>query len=209
MRQNQSGSKSFRLKPFVSFLTVFSFLVLAFSGFVLYVRPEGSLARWVGWKMLGLDKSGWEGAHIMFGALFVLAGIAHLVINFKAIIVYLTSGIDNGRKNLLELVTAAALILAMLLFAVLRVPPASNLIKVRSFFKNSPASLRVEMPWPDFEKQSLRKVAEHLGLQAEEVARRLEERGLKVESVDDSLEEVARKNHLSPQDLFLLLNSRF
>jgi hypothetical protein len=209
MNQNQNRPKFFRLKPFISFLTVLSFVLLAFSGFILYVRPEGSLARWVGWKMLGLDKSGWEGSHIIFCALFVMAGIIHLVLNFKAIILYLTGGIDNGRRNLLELVAAVVLIMAVLLSAVMRVPPASTLIKGRSSFKNSPASLRVDMPSPDFEKQSLRKVAEYLGVAPEMVLKLLESRGLKVSNIDSSLESVARKNRLSPQDLFLLINPHF
>ncbi|MCR4410785.1 MAG: DUF4405 domain-containing protein, partial [Candidatus Saccharicenans sp.] len=99
MNQNQNQVRSqeagprgqgrpFKFKPFVSFLTVFSFLLLAFSGFILYIRPEGSLARWVGWRAIGLDKSSWETVHIVFCTLFLLAGIIHLVLNFKAIIIY-------------------------------------------------------------------------------------------------------------------------
>ena len=195
----------FKLKPFVSFLTVFSFLLLAFSGFILYIRPEGSLARWIGWQAIGLDKSGWEGVHIIFCALFVLAGLTHLVLNFKAIMLYLTSGIDNSRRNLPDMVVAAVVVVALLLTAVGKLPPSSWLMKGRVAFKNNPRALKVEMPAPDFEKRSLRETTEQLGRSLESVVQDLERQGLKGVSLDITLEKLARQNQLSPQEIYLLL----
>lgn len=205
-RQNGGGG-GFKFKPFISFLTVFSFLLLAFSGFILYVRPEGSIARWVGWRAIGLDKSGWETVHIVFCALFVLAGIIHLVLNFKAIIIYLTSGIDRNRKNLVEMAVAAGLVVLLMLAAVWRMPPGSWLMKGRSHFKNQPRALRVQAPAPDFEKQSLRRVAEHFGQSPERVLKELQARGLKGVSLESSLEDVARSNQMTPQELYLLIRA--
>lgn len=197
--------KKFRLKPFISFLTSFSFLGLAFSGFILYIRPEGSLARWVGWRALGLDKSTWEGIHLIFCGLFVLAGVLHLILNFRAIIRYLTRGIDNSRKNILEMAVALLLAVVLLLTALWQVPPASWLTAGRASFKNHPAGLRLEMPYAGFEKQSLRRVAEHLGLSPASVMRELEARRLKGLNLESSLEDVARQNQLTPQELYLLI----
>jgi hypothetical protein len=195
----------FKLKPFISFLTTFSFLALAFSGFILYLRPEGSLARWVGWRALGLDKSVWEGMHLIFCVLFVLAAVVHLTLNFKAIIAYLKTGINNGRKNILEMAAALLLVGLLLLTALLQVPPASWLAAGRASFKNHPGALRIEMPFPGFEKQSLRRVAEHFGLSPASVIRELEALGLKGLYLKSSLEDVARQNQLTPQELYLLI----
>ncbi len=198
-------NKHFNLKPFISFLTTFSFLGLALSGFILYIRPEGSLARWVGWRALGVDKSGWERIHIIFCVLFVLAAIFHLILNFRAIIRYLTIGISDGRKNILEMVAALLLAGLLLLTALWQVPPTSWLTAGRASFKNHPAGLRVEIPFPDFEKQSLRRVAEHLGLSPAAVLKELEALGLKGLYLENSFEDVARQNQLSPQQLYLLI----
>jgi hypothetical protein len=208
--QNQGqngGGKAFKFKPFISFLTVFSFLLLAFSGFILYIRPEGSIARWVGWRAIGLDKSGWETVHIVFCTLFVLAGLIHLVLNFKAIVLYLSLGIDKTQKNLPEMVVAAVLVVSMLLVAVWRVPPASWLMEGRAQFKNHPRALRIQAPAPDFEKQSLRRVAEHFGQSPERVLKELQARGLKGVSLESSLEDVARSNQMTPQELYLLIRA--
>lgn len=202
-------SLSFRLKPFVSFLTGFSFFILSFSGIVLYVRPEGSLARWISWEFLGLDKSSWEAIHIVFCALFVIAAIFHLALNFKAIVVYLRTGLDNGRKNWLELAVAVGLVVVLALVVIWRVPPASWMMEGRTNFKNYPRGLQIETPFADFEKQSLRRVAEYLGLGPETVLKELEDKGLRWLKPESTLEETARQNGLSPQELYLrILNAR-
>jgi len=143
--------------------------------------------------------------HIIFCALFVLAGLTHLVLNFKAIMLYLTSGIDNSRRNLPEMALAAVLVLALLLTAVWKLPPSSWLMKGRAAFKNNPQALKVEMPAPDFEKRTLRQVAEELGKSPESVVEELEGGGLKGLSLDITLEKLARQNKLSPQEIYLVL----
>ncbi|MDH7493531.1 MAG: hypothetical protein QHH44_06560, partial [Candidatus Saccharicenans sp.] len=70
-----------------------------------------------------------------------------------------------------------------------------------------PQGLRLQAPAPDFEKQSLRRVCEHLGQAPDWVLRELQARGLKGVSLESSLEEVARKNQMTPQDLYLLIRS--
>lgn len=201
------AGSGFQLKPFISFLTVLSFLLLAFSGFVLYIRPEGSLARWVGWRAIGLSKSDWETVHIVFCTLFVLSGIIHFILNFRAIVIYLTIGIDRTRKNLKEMVIAVAVVVALLLVAVWSMPPGSWLMAGRAQFKNHPRAMRLQPPAPDFEKQSLRRVAEHFGQAPDRVLREVQARGLKGVSLESSLEEVARKNQMTPQELYLLIRA--
>jgi len=169
----------------------------------MYVRPEGSLARWISWEFLGLDKSGWEAVHIVFCGLFVVASVIHLALNFKAIVIYLRIGLGDGRKNWLELAAAGVLVVALVLVAIWRVPPASWMMEGRANFKNHPRGLQIEMPSADFEKQSLQSVAECLGLRPESVLKKLEDSGLKGLKLESSLEEVARQNGLTPQELYL------
>lgn len=200
-----AGGSSLKLKPLISFLTLFSFLVLAFSGFVLYVRPEGSIARWIGWKLIGLDKSGWETVHIIFCVTFVAAGLVHFILNFKAVVYYLTVGFNNGRRNRAELAIALLLVIALLFSAIWKVPPASWLKNIRDDFKNNPAGLRVPVPFADFEKQSLKKIANFLGMETEALVKKLGDRGIKVADENETLEKLARRYGLSPQSVYQMI----
>jgi len=54
-----SGFSLFRPRRLVTNLLLLSFLASAISGVILFFRPEGSLARWIGWSVLALDKKQW------------------------------------------------------------------------------------------------------------------------------------------------------
>jgi hypothetical protein len=63
--QTSFRRKRFRWRPFASFGPLWSFVLSALAGIALYLRPEGSLASWSSWSMLGLDKNTWEGVHTL------------------------------------------------------------------------------------------------------------------------------------------------
>jgi len=71
-------NNKFNWQSFISIALLFSFLVMMFSGIVLYIAPEGSLSRWIGWEVLGLTKSQWEQQHTIFSYLFVIFTVLHI-----------------------------------------------------------------------------------------------------------------------------------
>ena len=104
---------------------------------------------------------------------------------------------------------AVGLVVVLALVVIWRVPPASWMMEGRTNFKNYPRGLRIEIPCADFEKQSLRRVAEYLGLGPETVLKELEDKGLRWLKPESTLEETARQNGLSPQELYLrILDAR-
>ncbi|MEA2106623.1 MAG: DUF4405 domain-containing protein [Bacteroidota bacterium] len=71
-------NNKFNWQSFISIALLFSFLVMMFSGIVLYIAPEGSLSRWIGWEVFGLTKSQWEQQHTIFSYLFVVFTVLHI-----------------------------------------------------------------------------------------------------------------------------------
>jgi hypothetical protein len=77
------AGRAIRLRSVVSCLLLFATALSATSGVALYVRPEGSLATWTGWSLLGLDKQDWEAVHSVAVVFFLLAATWHLVLNWR------------------------------------------------------------------------------------------------------------------------------
>ena len=71
------------LRAFVAFLVTWSFAVLGVTGLVLYVVPQGRVAFWTHWSLLGLGKTDWGNVHMLFGGVFIVTGILHLYFNWK------------------------------------------------------------------------------------------------------------------------------
>jgi len=83
-------SKRFHGRAFVSVISGFSFLGMAFTGAMLFVTPPGRIAHWTGWTLLGLGKEQWAAQHMLFSLVFFVAALIHL---------FYTRGHDHGLDN--------------------------------------------------------------------------------------------------------------
>ena len=87
-----------------SLLLLFSTFILLLSGIALLLSPSGRIARETSWQILGLDKSGWESVHNLFGYLFIFLASVHVWLNRRAIISYMQDrarSADRIKKELL------------------------------------------------------------------------------------------------------------
>ncbi len=75
--------RAFDSRAFVAFVVAAAFLVATVTGIVLYVVPQGRVANWVEWRLLGLTKPDWTDVHILLGLVFIVVGIIHLYNNWR------------------------------------------------------------------------------------------------------------------------------
>jgi hypothetical protein len=202
---DQVKKNKFKLRPFISLVLFFSLALMLISGLAMYLRPEGSVARWTNWEMLGLDKKGWEGVHTFFCLAFVLAAAAHLVLNLRTFLRYLCLKMEKTRRNPRELMAAASLVTTVLIVAALRIPPASTVMDLRSDIKNGSAVIQIQPPAPGFENRSLKEISAFLGVSVEKINIILKENGIEIPGPEQSLTEVAERNRTSPQRLYALI----
>ncbi|MCK5294132.1 MAG: DUF4405 domain-containing protein, partial [Arcobacteraceae bacterium] len=76
------------LRKITSFTLLYSFIIMALSGFMLFISPFGRLSMMIKWEILGLGKMEYQALHLIFMLVFVLAGIVHIYVNYKAILNY-------------------------------------------------------------------------------------------------------------------------
>ena len=85
----------FSWRAFTSILLVWSGLVMAVSGIVLYIAPTGRVAHAAVWTLMGLDKEGWGAVHTILSFIFTIFAILHIVLNWKPLISYLKDRMPN------------------------------------------------------------------------------------------------------------------
>jgi len=134
---------SFRLRRFVSFLLLLWFVAASVSGVLLFLRPEGGIARWVGWSALGLDKRQWEAMHITFVVAFLLSSLAHVCYNWRPLMTYLRPRIRRGEPPAnrplapsIELVTAILVTVALGFGTLGQRQPFTGVARLRADIKN-------------------------------------------------------------------------
>lgn len=92
------------MKKIVSLSLGFSFLIMSYTGVILFIAPHGRIARWLDWHLLGLDKLQYQELHITSMVIFLVFGIWHIYYNWKSIVTYMrdtTKKISFTKKEFL------------------------------------------------------------------------------------------------------------
>jgi hypothetical protein len=213
IKSNVKKREKFHSRSFVSFFLCFTFFILAITGIILYITPQGRIARWNGWTLLGMTKDQLEGVHTISSFFFIAAVLAHLLIfNFKVIIGYLRN--VRQKINLLwpkrkkEFYAAMILTLVFFFGTLNSLPPFGNLVKLGDDLKKSWSHSKEEAPVPGAEKYTLEDFSiKVLSSEIKEVISFLKSKGIVISDKKQRLKDIATKNRCSPADLYEILKS--
>lgn len=188
-----------KLYRIASLTLSWSFLVLIFSSLVLFVVPSGKIAHWSNWAFLGLDKEGWGALHTNTGYLFILAGLFHLLHNWKQVLMYLR----NRRKELTgangNSLQAFGLVLGISVMTVTGLPPVSYIQDLNHRIKEAGETQRGNPPYGHAEESSLVVFCQRTGQDLETALASLAQAGYKVASPEDTLSAISQANGVTPQ----------
>ncbi len=125
---------SWNRRSFTSLLMALAFLVMTISGFILFVTPGGREARASAWQALGQGREAWIAVHIVFSVLFLAASVAHIALNWRALLNHFRA--KQGRRTRLAEIGAALLVCGLVYAGtVWTTPPLSLLLDWRQSFK--------------------------------------------------------------------------
>ena len=189
------------MRKWISLLLTFSLLVLILTGIVLYIEPHGRYAYWTGWRLFGLDKSQWDGIHIIFGFLFIFFGLWHILLNLKVLKKYFTQTVP--------LIATQLIILAIFVGTARFLPPFNWVLNFEEKIKQSwqqggPKDFTRPLV-PHAEQMSFARVVRLMGLSPRKAMEFLRQKGFKISDVRQEFGKVAAENGLSPAELFKLL----
>ncbi len=200
--------RKFRPRAFTSLVVALGFVVLLISGGVLFLAPPGRVANWTNWQIFGLTKHGWGDLHITFAALFLVAGVAHMVFNFRPLLQHLGARLAGRSGFRMEWVVALVLGLAVFAGTRARVAPLGSLLAWSEQLREGWEKPAERAPLPHAELLSLRELAEQAGLTPEVAISRLEESGLGRFDPETQVTTIAEEAKLAPAQLYEVLQGR-
>lgn len=77
------------MRKITSLTLALSFLLMTYTGIMLFLCPHERVAYWSDWHFLGLTKSQYGDLHTASMIVFILFGILHIYYNWKPIVSYL------------------------------------------------------------------------------------------------------------------------
>ena len=185
-----------------SVLATASFLVLAFSGVILFVAPPGRIANWTDWTLLSLRKHEWIALHLGFSTLFLIVTGVHLIFNWRPLISYFKDRLTRRIGFRWEWLVALTVCGAVFVGTRIGLPPFSSLLLLNQAVKESWDEPRERAPIPHAELLTLAELAQEAGVEFAAVTNRLAARGVQGTAPGIRVEELARQNQLSAQQIY-------
>ena len=193
--------KKFKMRGFTTFVVTISFLLMLFSGLILYLSPAGSIARWTAWTIWSLDKWQWEAVHTNTSILFLLVTVCHLFFNWKIFINYFKTKIEEGFQLKRELILALVVGGVFVAGTIWNIQPFKKVTEVREDLKYSQKHLDDTLPFEPGRGQGLGR-ARISTVEPEEKNSDRRHRD------DLQLDQLARQRGLTPESLLEVLRAR-
>ena len=179
------------------------FLIMSISGVVAFIYPQGRIAYWMEWSMLGLTKEQWGDIHILSSLLFVVAGVVHIYYNWRPLMNYLGQKAASGRKHKREIAVTVLLSLFIVASAVWKIPPLSYLLDLNAYVKDLWVVHKdYEPPFGHAELLSLAVFCQKTNIPLDAAVATLKEKRLVGVAPDRQLRDIARANNTSPMVLY-------
>ena len=188
------------LRKLTSLTAFFSFLVILLTSVILYLTPQGRIAYWADWKLIGLTKDQWGAIHINTGAIFLLSMFLHIFYNWRPILNYLQS----RKSAMLSRESIAAILLVLFGFfgTVNQIPPFSSIMQLNDTIKIKAARKYGEPPYGHAELSSLTSFSNKMNQDIGSIMTALQKAGFTVDSPAQNLKDIAAANGVSPQTVF-------
>ncbi|MFO7828872.1 MAG: DUF4405 domain-containing protein [Bacteroidales bacterium] len=200
-------NNKFNWQSFISIGLLFSFIVMMFSGIVLYVAPEGSLSRWIDWNVLGLTKTQWEQQHTIFSYLFVGFTVFHI---FKINWVLLWSYFFVEKRKFIYLKEILVALIISVIFFIGTLADISPFGYVTEFGSNISDSFGRDVQKPDIsdpEKLSIEQFATQVyHVSYDDFYDMVEKHSLIIKDRDQTIQEFCLMNDISPEEFYKLIN---
>jgi hypothetical protein len=192
-------------RKIVSLTTMLSFFVMCYTGLILIIVPEGRVAYWSSWRLLGFSKSQYGDLHTATSLLFIVVSILHIYLNWKVIAQYLKNKAKKFVLFTTNFIVALIITAAVFMGAYYKVPPFSNLFEWQSKVHLYWSDKYGEPPFGHAELVGLRSFSKKMGLDIEKVKEILDKNGIKYSSESETLLQIAKKNSKTPKDIYLLI----
>jgi hypothetical protein len=196
-----------KYQRFVSLSAGLSFILIFLSSGVLYFLPDRQVTGWTDWTFLGVDKQQWDNLHINLGIFFLGMILWHIYYNWKPIKNYLK--VKKELKIFTKEFNAALGVTLLFMIGTLTMTfPFSFLVNIGNGIKAKNALDDGNPPFAYAEYASLEDFSRLMHLDIQKSLQKLKAHGIKVKSPKRTLKEIAKSNHLSPKDLFIMIKDK-
>ena len=195
-----------KLRRFISLLATFSFLIMTYTGIMLFITPKGRIANWSNWELWGLSKDQYGALHVTFMVLFLAVMVVHLWLNWSPLMSYLKN--KNHTFSLFSKEFGFALCFTLVFFigTLTKITPFQTFLDFQEAIKTSWEKGDNEPPYGHAELSSLKTFSKRIGQDVDKAMLLLEAKGFQGIHANAKLLDIATLNKVSPNTIYTLID---
>jgi len=195
----------FSLRKIVSLTALLTFIIVVYTGVMLFFAPEGRVAYWVDWQMLGLNKTQYSEVHTVVCFLFLIVSLLHIYLNWKSIVYYL----KNKMKKIViftpNFVVALCITFIFLMGGLYKFVPFENFLNIGTNAKEYWAKTYGEPPFGHAELVGLKSFCDKMNIDYTEATKLLKENGITVKEENETLLDIAERADKTPAEIYKII----
>lgn len=200
------NQRSWNGRAFTSLCSLVSFILLCFTGIILYFEPHGRVAYWIKWDFLSLEKDQWGNIHIYSGLLFLVTGGFHIYYNWNPLIKYLGGKIERALGYKREVMISSFILLWISASGIWSLPPLVYVTELSETIKNSwVTSPEFEPPFGHAELASLQTFCKKQRIPLDQAILEIRNAGFTVDSPKNTLLEIAESKRTSGMAVYEII----
>ena len=175
---------------------------------MLYISPQGKIAKWVNWTLLGLSKDEYEAIHITISVLFIVIFFFHVWYNWKSIKNYMRSKMKKMVFFTPEMTIALLLNILFVTGTYFKLPPFQQVIDFGDTIKEYWVDVHGEPPYGHAEEATIKALAQSQGIEVSKAISLLQ--GKKLQGVVESitLMDLGKLNGIAPSEIFKIIQGK-
>ncbi len=192
------------MKKITSLSLGFAFLIMSYTGIMLFIVPHGKVAYWSDWHLLGLSKGQYGDLHTTSMVMFLSFAILHIYYNWKPLISYMKDKSKKISFTKKEFLIALLINVIFVVGTLTMIPPFKTFLDFGGGIKDYWAKEYGEPPYGHAEETKLNVICRKLHINLEEAKSKLKQSGITFQE-NETLKHIARVNQTSPSAIFKLI----
>jgi len=189
------------MKKITSLTLGLSFLIMTYTGIMLFICPHGRVAYWSDWYLLGLSKTDYGNIHTTSMLVFIVFGILHIYYNWKVIIKYLKNAQKKISFTKKEFLIALGINLFFLSGTLLDIQPFKGFLSFEESIKDSWTKIYGEPPYGHAEETKLNVFCKKMNIDLKKASQILHNHNIAFEE-NETLKSIAHHNDITPSQIY-------
>jgi hypothetical protein len=195
-------------RRFISLTITFSFLVMSYTGIILFLAPKGRVANWTNWELFGLDKTDYTHLHVTFMVLFLFGMIFHIYFNWSSLINYLKNKARTFSLLTKEFLLAFGINVLFVLGTLYYWTPFDQFLDFQDDLKAMWEKKVDKAPYNHAELSTLEEFSQKMGIPTSTTLSNLNTHHLQDITLTKTIHQIAKENSKSPAQIFDIIQTK-